>query len=132
MSFCMRTSAMSPGVPTNPPLAPVSSTFCMKGMSVAPGGVAVLYNNKLGAREYQADVASSRLTGDPLALARALRKIELGADAYPMAATGALAAAGHLMVVSPFRSRGLGRLFATHPPVAERVRRLESQAGCPR
>ena len=82
--------------------------------------------------EYQADAAGSLLTGDPLALARALCKIELGTTAHPLRASGPLAAAGHLMIVGPFRSSGLGRLFCTHPPVAERVRRMESLAGLPR
>jgi heat shock protein HtpX len=101
-------------------------------MVLGPVAALVVQLAIVRAREYQADAAGARLTGDPLALARALRKIELGADAHPLAATGALAAAGHLMVVAPFRSAGLGRLFATHPPVSERVRRLESLAGCPR
>lgn len=101
-------------------------------MVLGPLAATVIHVAVARAREFQADLAGSRLTGDPLALARALRKIELGTDAYPLAASGPLAAAGHLMIVGPFRSSGPGRLFSTHPPVAERVRRLESLAGVPR
>jgi heat shock protein HtpX len=101
-------------------------------MVLGPLAAFLIHLSVTRAREYQADTAGSLLTGDPLALARALRKIELGTVAHPLRASGQLAAAGHLMIVGPFRTTGLGRLFTTHPPVAERVRRLESLAGLPR
>lgn len=75
-------------------------------------------------REYRADEAAARLTGDPLGLAQALRKIEVRAHTHPAPRGRTLLASGHLMIVSPFPRRGLGRLFASHPPVVERIRRL--------
>lgn len=101
-------------------------------MVLSPLAALVIQTAVTRAREFQADSAGSLLTGDPLALARALRKIELGTTKHPLRASGPLAAAGHLMIVGPFRSTGMGRLFSTHPPVAERVCRLESLAGVPR
>jgi heat shock protein HtpX len=83
-------------------------------------------------REYQADFDGALLAGDPMALASALRKISASAANLPLPARGLAVAAGHLMIAHPFGAAGLGRLFLTHPPVVERVRRLESLAGYPK
>jgi heat shock protein HtpX len=80
-------------------------------------------------REYQADAAGALLSGDPVALAGALRKIDAGTAKLALAPDGRRISVGHLMIASPFRPEGLGRLFRTHPPAGERVRRLEALAG---
>ena len=80
-------------------------------------------------REYRADAAGALLSGDPVALADALRKIDAGTAELALAPDGRRISVGHLMIASPFRPEGLARLFRTHPPAGERVRRLEALAG---
>jgi heat shock protein HtpX len=81
------------------------------------------------AREYRADAAGATLSGDPVALASALRKVDAGTAERALAPDGRLISVGHLMIACPFRAEGFARLFRTHPPAGERVRRLEALAG---
>ena len=77
-------------------------------------------------REYQADASGAKLSHHPLYLANALRKLEIANERMPMDAGPATA---HLFIVNPLSAEGMSRLFSTHPPIEERIRRLEQMAG---
>jgi len=77
------------------------------------------------AREYGADETGARICGRPLALANALRKLQMGAQQIPMDANPATS---HMFIVNPLTGGGIARLFSTHPPIEERIARLEAMA----
>jgi len=73
-------------------------------------------------REFSADESGAEVSGDPGALANALLKIDAVSQQVPI--SGGSPATASLFIINPFRS-GMARLFSTHPPTEERVRRLE-------
>lgn len=73
-------------------------------------------------REFGADATGAAISGDPLSLAKALRKLQQGVERTPMEANPATA---HMFIVNPLTGGGLMTLFSTHPPMEERIRRLE-------
>ncbi len=76
-------------------------------------------------REYGADEGGAEISGNPMALASALGKLERGAQAVPMDANPATA---HMFIVNPFSAAGITNLFSTHPPIPERIAKLEEMA----
>ena len=80
-------------------------------------------------REYGADMGGAEISGNPLYLAGALRKLEMANQQMPMDANPATA---HMFIVNPLSGSGFMSLFSTHPPLEERIRRLEEMAYGPR
>uniref|UniRef100_A0A7C2SAU0 Protease HtpX homolog n=1 Tax=Thermoanaerobaculum aquaticum TaxID=1312852 RepID=A0A7C2SAU0_9BACT len=78
-------------------------------------------------REYAADEKAARLTGNPMGLASALRKLAALTERVPMET--AQPATASLMIANPLSGGGLMRLFSTHPPIEERIARLEAMVG---
>ncbi|HON09893.1 MAG TPA: zinc metalloprotease HtpX [Chitinispirillaceae bacterium] len=76
-------------------------------------------------REYAADESGARISGKPLSLANALSKLQRGSQMIPMA--GGSPSTAHLFIVNPFRG-GIASLFSTHPPMEERIKRLQALA----
>jgi heat shock protein HtpX len=78
-------------------------------------------------REYAADYAGAKMCHKPLSLASALGRLDQSVRAFPM--QGGNPSTAHLFIVNPFKGNGLTNLFSTHPPMEERIRRLEQLVG---
>jgi heat shock protein HtpX len=94
-------------------------------MIVAPLAATLIHLWISRTREYAADRLGAEICGRPLAPASALRKLESAAQVRPMHAYPATA---HLFIVNPLRGEAFASLFSTHPPMADRIARLEAIA----
>lgn len=77
-------------------------------------------------REFAADAAAARITGRPLSLANALRRLQQASERRPLEA--ASPATAHMFIVNPLSGGGVMKLFSTHPPIEERIDRLSAIA----
>jgi heat shock protein HtpX len=92
-------------------------------MIVAPLAAMMIQMAISRSREFLADEGGAQMSGNPLSLANALRKLQSKAEQIPMEASPATA---HMFIVNPLNGSGFTKLFSTHPPVEERVKRLEA------
>jgi len=94
-------------------------------MIVAPIAALLVQMAISRSREFEADRGGAEISGDPLSLANALRKLEQKVEQIPMQTSPATA---HLYIVNPLSGGGIAKLFSTHPPMEERIARLEAMA----
>jgi heat shock protein HtpX len=94
-------------------------------MIVAPFAAMLIQMAISRSREFMADEGGARMAGNPIGLANALRKLEARAHQIPMQASPSTA---HMFIVNPLSGGGIAKLFSTHPPMEERIARLEAMA----
>lgn len=103
------------------------STIGLIAMSIlAPLAAMIIQMAISRTREFAADETGARMSGDPLGLSSALRKLGVASERIPLNASPQTA---HFFIVNPLSGRSLMRLFSTHPPLEERIERLEAMAG---
>ena len=105
-----------------------SNPFALIALAIIAPMAAMLIQMAISrSREYEADKGGATLCGNPLSLANALRKLENANRSDPMPRVNE--ATAHMFIVNPLRAGGVAGLFTTHPPMAERIRRLEEMVG---
>lgn len=96
-------------------------------MIVAPLAAMVVQMAISRSREYGADAGGANIAGNPIYLANALRKLDYYNKRIPMEVPNQ--ATAHMFIVSPLSGGGVVKLFSTHPPIEERIKRLEAMVG---
>lgn len=94
-------------------------------MIVGPIAALIIQMAISRSREYAADLGGAEIAGNPRHLSGALRKLHMASQKIPMHANPATS---HMFIVNPFSGGGLLKLFSTHPPIEERIARLESMS----
>ena len=103
--------------------------IALLAMAILAPVAAILIQSAISrTREFDADEDGSKLTGDPLALASALQKLEDGIARAPLAPEPRVVNASHMMIANPFRAKDVSRLTSTHPSTARRIERLQQLA----
>jgi len=98
-------------------------------MIVAPMAAMLIQMAVSRSREYLADEGGAKITGDPLALASALRKLHMGAERIPLEVNNATASStAHMFIVNPLSGGGMASLFSTHPAMEKRIERLQAMS----
>ena len=92
---------------------------------IAPIAAALIQMAISRSREYQADASGAKICGNPMWLASALRKLQMGSQRIPLDANPATA---HMFIVNPLHGGGMSNLFSTHPPLEDRIAKLEAMA----
>ncbi len=107
----------------------VSPVVAIAAMILAPLAASMVQMAISRSREFEADRTGAEISGNPLWLASALRRLHEGTQAIPNATAEANPATAHLYIDNPLSAGDMASLFATHPPMEERIARLQAMAG---
>ena len=107
----------------------VNPVVAIAAMILAPMAAMLVQMAISRGREYEADRMGAEISGQPLWLASALAKLHAGTQQIPNRAADANPATAHMYIANPLSAGGMASLFSTHPPMEERIARLEAMAG---
>jgi heat shock protein HtpX len=113
----------SEGRPVVGPVAAIAAMF------LAPLAASLVQMAISRSREFEADRMGAEISGQPLWLASALARLDAGTHQIPNQAAEANPATAHLYIANPLSGGGMKSLFSTHPPMEERIARLQAMAG---